>query len=140
MFAAFETLPGELKKAAEGKVAVHDASRNSAGQLRKGYKEVTDVRETGGMCRAAPLKAAKISRGESSQYRSKSALNGGGRSSVSARDTMRIFICRRELWLDSAHCTAPASHSIVAGSRILVWSKLAISTPQDPQTSLTLVR
>ncbi len=48
MFAAFETLPEELKKAAEGKHAVHDASRNSAGHLRKGYKEVTDVRETVG--------------------------------------------------------------------------------------------
>jgi taurine dioxygenase len=48
MFAAYETLPGHLKKVAEGKVAVHSASRNSAGHLRKGYKEVTDVRETVG--------------------------------------------------------------------------------------------
>ena len=48
MFAAYEALPAELKKAAEGKIAVHDASTNSAGMLRKGYKEVTDVRETVG--------------------------------------------------------------------------------------------
>jgi taurine dioxygenase len=48
MFVAYETLPNDLKKAAEGKVAVHDASRNSAGMLRKGYKDVTDVRETVG--------------------------------------------------------------------------------------------
>ena len=48
MFSAYETLPADLKKAAEGKVAVHDASTNSAGMLRKGYKEVTDVRETMG--------------------------------------------------------------------------------------------
>src|SRR5438093_11876257 len=33
-FAAYETLPADLRKAAEGKVAVHDASRNSAGMLR----------------------------------------------------------------------------------------------------------
>src|SRR6266566_3968674 len=46
MFAAYETLPADLKKAAQGKIAVHDASTNSAGMLRKGYKEVTDVRET----------------------------------------------------------------------------------------------
>src|SRR5580700_11633135 len=46
MFAAYETLPDDLKNRAQGKVAVHDASRNSAGLLRKGYKEVTDVRET----------------------------------------------------------------------------------------------
>src|SRR6202048_1490903 len=48
MFAAYETLPDDLKNRAERKVAVHDASRNSAGLLRKGYKEVTDVRETVG--------------------------------------------------------------------------------------------
>jgi taurine dioxygenase len=48
MFAAYESLPADLKKAVEGKIAVHDASRNSAGMLRKGYKKVTDVRETVG--------------------------------------------------------------------------------------------
>jgi taurine dioxygenase len=48
MFAAHASLPDDLKKAAEGKIAVHDASRNSAGMLRKGYQEVTDVRETVG--------------------------------------------------------------------------------------------
>jgi alpha-ketoglutarate-dependent taurine dioxygenase len=48
MFAAYDTLPAELKQAAAGKMAVHDASRNSAGELRKGYKSVTDVRQTVG--------------------------------------------------------------------------------------------
>jgi taurine dioxygenase len=48
MFAAYESLPADLKKAVEGKIAVHDAARNSAGMLRKGYKEVADVRETVG--------------------------------------------------------------------------------------------
>src|ERR1700692_1714645 len=48
MFVAYEALPAELKMAIEGKVAVHDASRKSAGMLRKGYKEVADVRETVG--------------------------------------------------------------------------------------------
>src|SRR3954451_6001926 len=48
MFAAYESLPADLKKAAAGQVAVHDASTNSAGMLRKGYKEVTDVRQTVG--------------------------------------------------------------------------------------------
>ena len=38
MYLAYGTLPADLKKAAEGKIAVHDASRNSAGMLRKGYK------------------------------------------------------------------------------------------------------
>jgi taurine dioxygenase len=48
MFAAYEALPDGLRAAAEGKVAVHDASHNSAGMLRKGYQPVTDVRETPG--------------------------------------------------------------------------------------------
>jgi taurine dioxygenase len=48
MFTAYETLPPDMKRTAEGKIAVHDASRNSAGFLRKGYEEVTDVRETVG--------------------------------------------------------------------------------------------
>lgn len=48
MFAAYEALPEALKRAAQGKVSIHDASRNSAGMLRKGFKEVTDVRQTVG--------------------------------------------------------------------------------------------
>jgi taurine dioxygenase len=48
MFAAYEALPADLKQAADGKIAIHDASRNSAGMLRKGYQEVTDVRQTVG--------------------------------------------------------------------------------------------
>jgi taurine dioxygenase len=48
MFAAYETLPEALKNATEDRVAVHDGSRNSAGMLRKGYREVTDVRGTVG--------------------------------------------------------------------------------------------
>ena len=48
LYAAYEALPADLKKEAEGKIAVHDASRNSAGILRKGYAEVTDVRNTVG--------------------------------------------------------------------------------------------
>jgi taurine dioxygenase len=48
MYAAYEAMPRELRHAVEGKRLVHDASRNSAGLLRKGYKEVRDVRETVG--------------------------------------------------------------------------------------------
>jgi taurine dioxygenase len=48
MYAAYEALPADLKTAIADKVSVHDASRNSTGQLRKGYVAVTDVRETVG--------------------------------------------------------------------------------------------
>jgi taurine dioxygenase len=48
MYAAYETLPAELKKRIEGREAVHDATYNSAGVMRKGYNEVTDPREAPG--------------------------------------------------------------------------------------------
>ncbi len=47
-YLAFETLPDDLRRAIEGRVAVHDATYNSAGIMRKGYKEVTDPREAPG--------------------------------------------------------------------------------------------
>ena len=49
MYAAYEALPADLKTAIADKVSVHDVSRNSAGQLRKGYVEFTDVREAVGV-------------------------------------------------------------------------------------------
>jgi taurine dioxygenase len=48
MYAAYEALPADLKERIAGKIAVHDGSLNSAGMLRKGYKEVTDPRQTVG--------------------------------------------------------------------------------------------
>ena len=48
MYHAYDTLPSDLKAAIEGKEIKHDASRNSAGDLRKGYKEVSDPREAPG--------------------------------------------------------------------------------------------
>ena len=44
MYLAYETLPAELRRRIEGREAVHDATYNSAGVMRKGYKEVTDPR------------------------------------------------------------------------------------------------
>jgi taurine dioxygenase len=48
MYAAYETLPGDLKRAIEGKTCIHDSSHNSAGELRKGFQTTTDVRRTPG--------------------------------------------------------------------------------------------
>ncbi|WP_439816669.1 TauD/TfdA dioxygenase family protein [Zavarzinia sp. CC-PAN008] len=45
---AYETLPAELKAAIAGRTATHDSSRNSAGELRRGFAEVTDPREAPG--------------------------------------------------------------------------------------------
>jgi taurine dioxygenase len=48
MYLAYETLPAELKRRVEGLEAVHDATYNSAGAMRKGYKDVTDPRNAPG--------------------------------------------------------------------------------------------
>jgi taurine dioxygenase len=48
MYQAFDTLPAELKREITGKTCRHDSSRNSAGELRKGFKPVTDPREAPG--------------------------------------------------------------------------------------------
>lgn len=48
MYLAYETLPKAIKARIEALSCRHDASRNSAGELRKGYMEVIDPREAPG--------------------------------------------------------------------------------------------
>jgi taurine dioxygenase len=48
MYAAYETLPADLKRTIEGKSCIHDSSRNSAGELRKGFQRTLDPRHTPG--------------------------------------------------------------------------------------------
>lgn len=48
MYAAYESLPAHLKAAVEGKTCIHDASRNSAGQLRRGFQTTHDITRTPG--------------------------------------------------------------------------------------------
>lgn len=47
-YLAYDTLSQELKRKLEGKLLVHDETYNSAGQLRKGFKEITDPRQAPG--------------------------------------------------------------------------------------------
>lgn len=48
MYAALETLPGELRARIEGRRAKHDQTYTSAGTKRADYEEVTDVRKAPG--------------------------------------------------------------------------------------------
>lgn len=48
MYLAYETLPASLKKEIAGRRAIHDATYNSAGMMRKGMKEINDPREAPG--------------------------------------------------------------------------------------------
>ncbi len=56
MYRAYETLPADLKEIADTHSCKHDASRNSAGELRKGFRPLDDPREVlGAIHPLAPL-------------------------------------------------------------------------------------
>jgi taurine dioxygenase len=48
MYEAYDTLPVELKRTIAPLQCRHDSSRNSAGELRKGFKDISDPREAPG--------------------------------------------------------------------------------------------
>jgi taurine dioxygenase len=48
MYLAYETLPADLKRQVEGRLCRHDASRNSAGELRRGFVDAPDPSQTVG--------------------------------------------------------------------------------------------
>jgi taurine dioxygenase len=124
MFAAYEALPAELKEAAKDKIAVHDASTNSAGMLRKGYKAVTDVRETVGarhpLIRTEPATGRK-------------ALFLGRRPNAYV---LGLEVCESEALLDAlwAHATQPRftlCHRWKVGD-LLMWNNLSVLHRRDP--------
>ena len=124
MFAAYETLPADLKKAVGGKIAVHDASTNSAGILRKGSKEVTDVRQTIGahhpLVRTEPKTGRK-------------ALFLGRRPNAYV---VGLEVPESEALLDAlwAHATQPRfamCHEWKVGD-VLMWNNLSVLHRRDP--------
>ena len=48
MYLAYETLPGGLREQIEGRLCRHDSTYNSAGELRRGFNEVSDPRQAPG--------------------------------------------------------------------------------------------
>jgi taurine dioxygenase len=48
MYLAYETLAPELRRRIEGRMCRHDASRNSAGELRRGFVDASDPSQTVG--------------------------------------------------------------------------------------------
>jgi taurine dioxygenase len=124
MFAAYETLPDELKKAAEGKVAVHDASRNSAGMLRKGYREVTNVRETVGT--RHPLMRSEPATGRRALFlgrRQNSYVVG-----LSVADSEALLDA---LWAHATQKRFAMCHEWRVGD-VLMWNNLSVLHRRDP--------
>jgi taurine dioxygenase len=124
MFTAYETLPADLKQAADGKIAVHDGARNSAGMLRKGYKDVTDVRQTVGarhpLVRTDPKSGRK-------------ALFLGRRPNAYV---VGLDVAASEALLDAlwAHATQPRfamCHEWQVGD-LLMWNNLSVLHRRDP--------
>ena len=124
MFAAYEALPADLKKAAEGKIAIHDASRNSAGMLRKGHQEVTDVRQTVGA--RHPLVRTDPNSG-------RKALFLGRRPNAYV---LGLSVADSDALLDAlwAHATQPRfalCHEWKVGD-LLMWYNLSVLHRRDP--------
>jgi taurine dioxygenase len=124
MFAAYETLPADLKKATEGKVAVHDASTNSAGMLRKGYQTVTDVRQTVGAHH--PLVRTEPTTGRKALF-----LGRRPNAYVVGLDVAESEALLDALW---AHATQPRfamCHEWKVGD-LLMWNNLSVLHRRDP--------
>ena len=124
MFLAYATLPADVKKAADGRVAVHDASTNSAGLLRKGYQPVSDVRQTVGahhpLVRTDPPTGRK-------------ALFLGRRPNAYV---VGLEVAESEALLDAlwAHATQPQftlCHRWKVGD-LLMWNNLSVLHRRDP--------
>src|SRR4051812_524846 len=124
MFVAYETLPADLKKAAAGKIAVHDASRNSAGMLRKGYKEVTDVRESVGAHH--PLVRIEPQTGRKALF-----LGRRPNAYVLGLDVPESEALLDALW---AHATKPefAMCHVWQVGDVLMWNNLSVLHRRDP--------
>ena len=124
MFTAYDALPTDLKNAATGKIAVHDASTNSAGMLRKGYKEVSDVRQTVG----AHHPLIRTERGTG-----RKALFLGRRPNAYV---MGLEVAESEALLNAlwAHATQPRftlCHRWKVGD-LLMWNNLSVLHRRDP--------
>jgi taurine dioxygenase len=124
MFAAYESLPADLKKAAQGKIAVHDASTNSAGMLRKGYKQVTDVRDVVGAHH--PLVRTDPKTGRKALF-----LGRRPNSYVLGLEVPESETLLDALW---AHATQPRfamCHEWKVGD-LLMWNNLSVLHRRDP--------
>jgi taurine dioxygenase len=123
MFAAYESLPADLKKTVEGRIAIHDASRNSAGMLRKGYKDVTDVRETVGARHA-------LVRTDPETGRKALFLGRRPNSYITGLDIAESEELLDVLW---AHATQPRfamCHAWQVGD-LLMWNNLSVLHRRD---------
>jgi taurine dioxygenase len=124
MFAAYEALSEDMKREIEGRVAVHDASRNSAGMLRKGYKEVTDVRETVGAHH--PLVRTEPATGRKALF-----LGRRPNAYVLGLSVAESEALLDPLWLHATQPRFAMCHQWRVGD-VLMWNNLCVLHRRDP--------
>lgn len=123
MYAAYDALSDDLKDRIKDRIAIHDASRNSAGQLRKGYAEVTDVRETLGarhsLVRVDPDSGRKA------------LFLGRRRSSyISGLEVDESEALLDRLWAHAGEARFAMCHEWQVGD-LLIWNNLSVLHRRD---------
>jgi taurine dioxygenase len=124
MFAAYEALPPGLRSELAGKIAIHDGSRNSAGMLRKGYTEVTDVRETRGA--RHPLVRTDARTGRKALF-----LGRRQNSYITGMAVKQSDELLDRLWSHATQTQFTMCHRWRVGD-VLIWNNLAVLHRRDP--------
>jgi taurine dioxygenase len=124
MFAAYDALPTVLKQRIAGLVAVHDASRNSAGLLRKGFKEVIDVRRTVGA--RHPLVRTEPGTGRKALF-----LGRRPNSYVIGKEVADSEALLDALWAHATQRRFMMCHEWQVGD-LLMWNNLSVLHRRDP--------
>jgi len=123
MYAAYATLPEDVKSQLDGKVAIHDEAHNSAGVLRKGYSEGLDVRETPGA--RHPLVRTEGTAGRKALF-----LGRRPRSYIPGLTINESDDLLDQLWAHAARPEFVISHQWRAHG-VLMWSNLEVLHCRD---------
>jgi taurine dioxygenase len=124
MYAAYDALGDDLNQAIAGRSAIHDGSRNSAGMLRKGFAEVTDVRETPGA--RHPLVRTDPHSGRKALFLGR--RRGSYILGMTVADSDALL---DRLWAHAADARFAMTHEWRIDD-LLVWNNLAVLHRRDP--------
>jgi alpha-ketoglutarate-dependent taurine dioxygenase len=124
MFAAYDSLPEDMKEKITGKVAIHDASRNSAGMLRKGYMDMPNVQETVGAHH--PLVRTEAKTGRKALF-----LGRRPNSYILGMSVPESEALLDDLWTHATQPRLAMCHKWKIGD-LLMWNNLSVLHRRDP--------
>ncbi|MSP87409.1 MAG: TauD/TfdA family dioxygenase [Alphaproteobacteria bacterium] len=124
MFAAYDALGADMKSRIQGRIAIHDASLNSAGQLRRGYEPVTDVRQTRGA--RHPLVRTDAVTGRKALF-----LGRRTNSYILDMELAESEALLDALWAHAGNMRFAMSHEWRRGD-VLIWNNLSVLHRRDP--------